>query len=338
MRILLTPNLPRSVRSLAEELVPPACSLDIMAASHPGYDGALATAECIMGLPRARFDAALLARAPRLALIQLLRAGHELVDLAATEQAGIQVATVGDTTAATVAEHCLMLMLALCRKLRWQHDSVVSGGWLAVKPWQLPGGDVDSVPEVHFDGLAGRTLGLLGVGEIGSRVAKLASAFGMTVQGLAHRTGEQVRHGVPLVPLATLLETSDVVSLHLRLSAETRRIMNAEAFARMRRGSFLVNTARGELVDEEALAGALAHGQLAGAALDTLQHEPPAPDHPLLGRPEVLLTPHTAWLTRESWRRTLAFGFANVERFRAGQPLRSLVRPTHAIVEPKRPS
>ena len=181
---------------------------------------------------------------------------------------------------------------------------------------------------------AGRTLGLLGVGEIGSRVAKLASAFGMTVQGLAHRPGEQVRHGVPLVALATLLETSDVVSLHLRLSAETRRIMNAEAFARMRHGSFLVNTARGELVDEEALAGALARGQLAGAALDTLQHEPPAPDHPLLGRPEVLLTPHTAWLTRESWRRTLAFGFANVERFRAGQPLRSLVRPTHAIVEP----
>jgi len=327
MRILLTPNLSRSVRSLAEELLPPACSLDIMAASHPGYDGALARAECLMGLPRARVDGAWLARAPRLALIQLLRAGHDLVDLAATERAGIQVATVGDTTSAAVAEHCLMLMLALCRKLRWQHDAVVTGGWLTVKPWQLPSGDVDRVPEVHFDGLAGRTLGLLGVGEIGSRVARLASAFGMTVQGLAHRPGEHARHGVPLLSLAALLETSDVVSLHLRLSAETTRIMNAEAFARMRRGAFLVNTARGELVDERALAGALARGQLAGAALDTLQNEPPAPDHPLLGRPEVLLTPHTAWLTRESWRRVLAFGFANVARFRAGQPLLGLVRP-----------
>jgi phosphoglycerate dehydrogenase-like enzyme len=327
MRILLTPNLPRSVRSLAEELLPPACSLEIMAASNSGYNDAVAAAECIMGLPRARFDEAFLARAPRLALIQLLRAGHELVDLAATERAGIKVATVGDTTSGTVAEHCLMLMLALCRNLRWQHDAVVNGAWLVAKPWQLPSGDVDSVPEVHFDGLAGRTLGLMGVGEIGSRVARLASAFGMTVQGLARREDERTRGDVPLVPLATLLETSDVISLHLRLSAATKGIMNAEAFARMRPGAFLVNTARGELVDEEALVAALASGRLAGAALDTLQKEPPAPDHPLLARPEVLLTPHTAWLTRESWRRTLEFGFANVERFRSGQPLKSLVRP-----------
>jgi glycerate dehydrogenase len=135
---------------------------------------------------------------------------------------------------------------------------------------------------------------------------------------------------VPLVPLVTLLETSDVVSLHLPLRPETARVMNAEAFARMRPGAVLVNTARGELVDEDALVAALARGQLAGAALDTLQREPPAPDHPLLGRPDVLLTPHTAWLTHGSWRRILAFGFANVERFRAGQPLRSLVRPRTA--------
>lgn len=325
MRILLTPNLPRSVRALAGELVPPDCSLEILAASHPGYDRALAAAECVMGLPRARIDAAFLARAPRLALIQLLRAGHELVDLAAARRAGIRVATVGDATSDAVAEHCLMLMLALTRKLRAQHDAVVGGGWLAVKPWQLPSGDVDSVPEAVFDGLAGRTLGLLGVGQIGVRVARLASAFGMTVQGLARRPGEAERGGVPRVPLATLLATSDVVSLHLRLSPDTARILNAEAFAAMRPGAVLINTARGELVDEDALIAALDRGQLAGAALDTLQQEPPRPDHPLLRRPDVLLTPHTAWLTRDSWRRVLAFGFANVERFRAGQPLASSV-------------
>ncbi len=331
MRILLTPNLPRSVRRLAEELAPPGCSLDIMAASHPGYGDALAAADCLMGLPRARLDQAFLARAPRLALVQLLRTGHELVDLEAAERAGIQVATVGDTTSGTVAEHCLMLMLALCRRLRWQHDAVVGGGWLAVKPWQLPDGDVDRVPEVHFDGLAGRTLGILGLGQIGTRVARLASAFGMTVQALARRPGEPSRGGVPLVPLPVLLETSDVVSLHLRLSAGTARIMNAEAFARMKPGGFLVNTARGELVDEVALADALASGRLAGAALDTLQREPPPADHPLLGRPDVLLTPHTAWLTRESWRRTLEFGFANVARFRDGQPLHGRVRPAPPV-------
>lgn len=327
MRILLTPNLPRSVRSLAEELLPPACSLDIMAPAHPGYADALAAAGCLMGLPRGRIDAAFLARAPHLALIQLLRSGHDLVDLEATERAGIPVATVGDTTADAVAEHCLMLMLALCRRLRWQHDAVVSGGWLTAKPWQLPSGDVDSVPEVAFDGLAGRTLGVVGLGAIGARVARLASAFGMTVQGAAHRPGEPARAGVPLVPLEALLETSDVVSLHLRLSPETARIMDAQAFARMRRGAFLVNTARGELVDEAALLDALDRGQLAGAALDTLQREPPPADHPLLGRPDVLLTPHTAWLSRESWRRTLAYGFANVARHLAGQPLQGLARP-----------
>jgi glycerate dehydrogenase len=224
-----------------------------------------------------------------------------------------------------------MLMLALCRRLRWQHDAVTSGGWLAVKPWQLPDGDVDRVPEAHFDGLAGRTLGILGVGEIGSRVARLAGAFGMTVQALARRPGEPGRGGVPRVPLDALLETSDVVSLHLRLSAETSRIMNAAAFARMKPDAFLVNTARGELVDEEALLEALASGRLGGAALDTLAREPPPADHPLLGRPDVLLTPHTAWLTRESWRRTLAFGFSNVARFRVGQPLASRVGPVPAV-------
>jgi phosphoglycerate dehydrogenase-like enzyme len=327
MRILLTPNLPRSVRRVAEELLPPACSLDIMSPAHPGFADALAAAGCLMGLPRARLDEAFLARAPRLALIQLLRSGHELVDLAATERARIAVATVGDTTAGAVAEHCLMLMLALCRRLRWQHDAVVTGGWLAAKPWQLPSGDPDSVPEVHFDGLAGRTLGIVGLGEIGARVARLAGAFGMVVQGAAHRPGEHERGGVPLVPLEALLETSDVVSLHLRLSPRTARIMDARAFARMRRGAFLVNTARGELVDEAALIDALDRGQLAGAALDTLQREPPPADHPLLGRPDVLLTPHTAWLTRESWRRTLEHGFANVARHLAGQPLQGLVRP-----------
>jgi phosphoglycerate dehydrogenase-like enzyme len=254
-----------------------------------------------------------------------MRAGHELVDLAATEAAQIQVATVGETTSSIVAEHCLMMMLALCKRLRWQHEAVVSGGWLVAKPWQLPSGDVDSVPETVFAGLGGRTLGLLGLGAIGMRVARLAQAFGMQVQGLAHK-GQTERDGIPLLPLETLLETSDVVSLHLRLAPETRLVMNAAAFARMRHGAFFVNTARGELVDEAALHAALERGQLAGAALDTLAKEPPAPDHPLLGRADVLLTPHTAWLSDESWRRTLEFGFANVRRFQAGQPLQAAVR------------
>lgn len=325
MRILLVPNLPRSVRELAHRLVPGGSSLAIMAPADPAYSDALGEAECIMGLPRDKYDAAFFARAPRLRLIQLLRAGHELIDLAAAAAAGVQVATVGDATSDAVAEHCLMLMLALCRRLRWQHDAVVGGGWLVAKPWQLPSGDVDSVPEVVFDGLAGRTLGILGVGAIGGRVARLARAFGMSVQALERTPGAADHGDLPRVPLDRLLETSDVLSLHLRLSGATRHIINRDALARVRPGTYLVNTARGALVDEAALIDALDRGQLAGAALDTLEAEPPKPDHPLLRRADVLLTPHTAWLSRESWRRTLQFGFANVERFVAGQALQSAV-------------
>ncbi len=325
VQILLTPNLPRSVRALAESLVPAGCSLEILAPAHPGFEAALGAATCIMGLPRIRFDAALLARAPQLALVQLLRAGHELIDLDAMARENVQVATVGTVTSATVAEHCLMLMLALLRRLRWQHAAVERGAWLEAKPWQLPSGEVDSVPEARFDGLAGRTLGIVGLGEIGVRVARLAQAFGMTVQATtrdaAAAARDPARHGIPIVTLDELLSTSDVVSLHLRLTPATAQILDATAFAKLKPGAFLINTARGELVDEAALLAALARGQLAGAALDTLQKEPPALDHPLLGRDDVLLTPHTAWLTADSWRSTLAFGFANVERFRNGQPL-----------------
>ncbi len=325
MRILLTPNLPRSVRALAEAMVPAGCTLTIRAPSHANYEAELALADCLLGLPRARMDSAFFARAPRLALIQLMRAGHELIDIGAAAQAGVRVATVGETTSAIVAEHCLMMMLAMCRRLRWQHDAVVTGGWRIAKPWQLPSGDVDSVAEMAFDGLAGRTLGLLGLGAIGMRVARLAQAFGMQVQALAHRAGEVERDGIPLVSLPVLLATSDVVSLHLRLTAGTANIIDGAALAQMKRGAYLVNTARGELVDEVALADALERGHLAGAALDTLHTEPPAADHPLLSMPTVLLTPHTAWLTTTSWERTLAFAFGNVERLQRGAPLQAEV-------------
>ncbi len=330
MHVLLTPNLPASVRALAERQLPAGCTLEIMAASHPDYAGrGRARAECLMGLPRARFDAAFFARARRsCGLVQLLRAGHELVDLpAAAARPASRSPRSADATASIVAEHCLMLMLALVRKLRWQHEAVVHDRWLVAKPWQLPNGDVDSVPEMVFQGLEGRTLAILGLGAIGSRVAAARARIRDDRARPGRDSGSENGAGAmcPCSRCPSFLAGSDVVSLHLRLSPETKQIIDERALSHVRPGAFLINTARGELVDETALLGALNRGQLAGAALDTLAKEPPPTDHPLLRRDDVLLTPHTAWLTRESWQRTFDVGFANVQRFLNGEALRNLV-------------
>ena len=230
--------------------------------------------------------------APRLRIIARHGAGSDGVDLAAATAKGIVVTTAGPANAGAVAEYTIALLLALLRKVP-QADAGMRQGLWAREPQIGPA-------------LEGRTLGIVGCGAVGQRVARIAQAFGMTVlASVPSRPGNPLP--VPVMPLATLLPRCDVVSLHLRLTANNAGIINAAA---MKPGAFLVNTARGELVDEPALIAALQSGHLAGAALDTYATEPLPADSPLRSMPNVVLSPHVAGQTHDA---ILRVGLATVQ-------------------------
>jgi D-3-phosphoglycerate dehydrogenase / 2-oxoglutarate reductase len=228
------------------------------------------------------------------------------VDLEASARAGITVMNVpryGDTA---VAEHALALILASIRKVVEYDRSVKEGAW------GLTGLSRE---------LQTTTLGILGLGGIGRQVARLASGLGMRVVAWTRsgRPGE-VRDGTRLDALDSVLSESDVVSLHLPLVRDTAGILSAARLARMRPGSILINTARAELVDEEALIEALEHGPLAGAALDVLWKEPPPANHRLLRLTNVVVTPHVAFATREASERMLSTAIENLVGYFRGEP------------------
>jgi D-3-phosphoglycerate dehydrogenase len=242
---------------------------------------------------------AVLNAAPELRVIAKHGAGVDSVDLATATAHGVLVMVAGDANAPAVAELTVGCILALGRELDSLSARVRSGQW-----------DRGSY---HGRELRGRTLGLVGFGRIGQRVAALAQCFGMRVVMLtstplretAERVGNLGRSPDSITPalaervdsLEALLAASDIVSLHCPLTAETRGMMNRWAFATMKPGALFINTARGALVDEVALAEALSSGRLAGAALDTLTEEPPMPGNPLLSAPNLILTPHIAGQT-----------------------------------------
>jgi D-3-phosphoglycerate dehydrogenase / 2-oxoglutarate reductase len=238
-----------------------------------GVDGLLA------GLDEV--DAGVFAAAPALRVVARYGSGVDRVDLDAARAAGVVVTSTPGANAAAVAEWTLALMLALCRPLVAADRAVRDGGW----------------PVLRGRELGARTVGVLGLGRIGSLVAARCAAFGCKV--LAHDPyGSE--SAAELVGLDELMARSDVLTLHAPLTGATRGIVDRARLARMPAGAVLVNTARGELVDEAALLWALEEGPLAGAALDTLAVEPPAPGHPLVGRDDVLVTPHAAPHTAEA--------------------------------------
>jgi D-3-phosphoglycerate dehydrogenase / 2-oxoglutarate reductase len=223
-----------------------------------------------------------IAASPRLRIIARHGAGSDGVDLEAATANGIVVTTAGSANAGAVAEYTIALLLALLRKVP-QADAGMRKGLWAREPQIGPA-------------LEGRTLGIVGCGAVGRRVARIAQAFGMTVlASMPSRPGDPLP--VPVMPLTELLPRCDVVSLHLRLTADNAGIIDAFA---LKPGAFLVNTARGELVDEPALIAALQSGHLAGAALDTYAIEPLLPDSPLRSMPNVVLSPHVAGQTHDA--------------------------------------
>ncbi|MBZ2190396.1 D-2-hydroxyacid dehydrogenase [Alcanivorax sp. JB21] len=250
-------------------------------------------------------DAALIAGAPRLKLICVSATGTNNVDSEAAAARGIPVRNVPDYAGASLAQHTLALMLGLATRWHDYHADVRAGDWSRSPTFCLM-----HRPVVE---LAGKTLGIVGYGSLGQAVARLAEAFGMRVKVAASlRPGADSDADTGRVPLRTLLPDVDVLSLHCPLTEDTRHLIGASQLAAMKPTAFLINTARGALIDEPALADALRRGEIAGAALDVLGQEPPPADHVLLAPdiPNLIITPHNAWISREC-RQRLLDGVAN---------------------------
>ncbi|MGC5617392.1 phosphoglycerate dehydrogenase [Georgenia sp. Z1491] len=253
------------------------------------------------------YGADLIAAAPSLGVIARTGAGYDNIDLAAAGERGIVVCCTPGANSRSVAELAIGLVLACARNIVSSAAQVRDGRWVQASGRQL----------------SGSTLGIVGFGGIGQEVASLARAFGMRV--LVHDPvvdeSRAAELGVEPRDLAELLAESDFVTLHLGLSPATRHLIDADALALMRPDAYLINTARGGIVDERALAGALERGELAGAALDVLETEPMAPDDPLRGAPNLVVVPHVAGATTQARRRSGEMAAAQVIAHLDGLPV-----------------
>jgi glycerate dehydrogenase len=254
-------------------------------------------------------DRATIAANPQLKLVALTATGVDNVDLAAAREAGVAVCNLRDYCTASVAQHVFALLLALTHRIVDYRGLVAGGHWQQARQF--------SVFPYAIRELEGRVLGLVGLGALGRRVAEIGRAFGMQVE-ISSRPGAPVADG--RVDLDVMLPRLDVLSLHCPLTDATRGLMSRERLARMKPDAVLINTARGALVDTQALAEALKAHRLGGAGIDVLEREPPPPDHPLLDPsiPNLIVTPHVAWAAREARQRCLDELALNVESFLAG--------------------
>ncbi|NOZ32645.1 MAG: hydroxyacid dehydrogenase [Alphaproteobacteria bacterium] len=250
--------------------------------------------------------AAVIAAAPRLRLIQKIGVGVDTIDLEAAKARNIAVANMPGTNSRAVAELTIMLMLAALRRLVFLDKATRSG-----RGWKLEPAQFDQSGE-----LAGRVVGLVGFGRVGSLLAPILNAFGATVLA-TDKTGVTAT-GVTEKSLGDLLGEADIVSLHVPLTPQTENMIDARALARMKPGSVLINTARGGLVSEPALVAALKSGHLRAAGLDVFASEPAPADNKLLGLENVIVTPHVSWLTPETLARSLHVAFENCRRVRDG--------------------
>ncbi|HHH42689.1 MAG TPA: D-2-hydroxyacid dehydrogenase [Gammaproteobacteria bacterium] len=258
--------------------------------------------------------------APQLRLICVAATGTDNVALDAAARAGIVVSNARDYATASVVEHVFAMLLTLVRQLDNYRERVRQGDWTQSPHFCLFDQTISE--------LSGKTLGIIGYGVLGKAVAKLARAFSMQVQ-VAQRL-----HGPPLpdrVPLPELLAGSDVISLHCPLTEQTRGLIGTAEFARMKSSAILVNTARGGIVDEQALVSALRDGRIAAAAVDVARKEPPEASSPLLGyhSPRLIVTPHIAWASQASRQRLLTEISENITAFLHGRP-RNTVQPAVA--------
>ncbi len=298
------------VGGIARDMAPAGFELVLAQPGSAELEAALPTVEYVVCYPSLPMHDAFYRAAPRLRLVQVLSAGYDAVDLEAARRAGVPVANNGGANAVAVAEHALMLMLAVSRRLIWQHASVAGGRWRGNGP----------APRIYE--LSNKALGIIGLGTIGKKVARLAQAFAMRVAYYdIARLAEDDEDGlgVRFRLLRELLSSSDIVSLHVPLDRSTRGMIGARELALMKPGAILINTSRGPVVEERALHAALSGGRLFGAGLDVFDPEPPHSGNPLLKLDNVVLTAHFAGPTWDNHVARFRNAFDNVERVARGE-------------------
>ena len=256
--------------------------------------------------------AEVLAALPHLKLISVLGTGFNVVDVAAAKDHGITVCNVPAYSTPGVAQAVFALLLELTNRTGHHNRTVHEGRWSASEQFCYWDGTLQE--------LAGLTLGIVGFGEIGTAVARVGRAFGMPILANRRRGTGTIAEGGTFVDLDRLFGESDVVSLHCPLTADTAHLVNATRLAQMKPTAYLINTARGGLVQEADLAAALNAGHLAGAGLDVLSVEPPPADNPLLTAKHCVITPHIAWATQAARRRLISISAANIAAFLTGAP------------------
>lgn len=252
-----------------------------------------------------------LEKLPELRYIGLLSTGYNVVDWEYCKEKGIPVCNIPSYSTSAVAQLTFALILEHTNHVALHSDSVMSGEWSNCKYFCY-----QKSPLAELDG---KTLGIIGFGKIGKAVAVIARAFGMKV--LAHTNHPAPFDGVEFVTTDELLAESDFVTLHCPLTPQTEGIVNAEFISKMKSSAVLINTSRGQVIDEQALADALNSGRLAGAGLDVLSAEPPKADNPLLGARNCLITPHIAWAGYETRSRLMDICRRNVEAYLSGSPI-----------------
>jgi phosphoglycerate dehydrogenase-like enzyme len=259
---------------------------------------------------RAKLTDRLLRAATRVRLVQLLSAGYDRMNLELMRELDIPCANNGGANSWAVAEHTLLLILSLYKRLLAADRSTRAGRWAA------------PITGMNTYELAGKVVGILGFGHIGRLVARRVASFDAKVQYFDKyppAAEEEQRLGVARVSLEELFRTSDIVTCHAPLTAETCHIVNRERLALMKPTALVINTSRGPVVDEPALIEALRAGRIAGAGLDVFEKEPVDPDNPLLKMENVVVTPHSAGTTWDTWYRRAAFAYANMKRVWDGE-------------------
>jgi len=309
-RIVVVPPSFAEIAEIARKVAPSGFDLVVARNERAELDAALATAEYMVCYPNLTTDDAFYRSVPKLKLMQLLSAGYDDVDIEAARRAKVPVCNNGGANAISVSEHAMMLMLAVSRRVVWQHGNVSGGRWRGNGP----------APRMYevFD----KTLGIVGLGTIGKKVARLGRAFGMRVQyyDIARLPEhEEDALGVRFRLLRELLSTSDVVTLHVPLNDSTRHMIGSAELALMKPEAIIVNTSRGPVIDEPALTRALLDNKLFGAGLDVFDQEPPPPNNPLLKLDNVLLTSHFAGPTWDNHVARFRNAFDNVQRVHRGE-------------------